>query len=173
MAVFGPLHKCCLAIAVFDVIMMVAYLRSDCTSTLAILGCVPCALLPSPRHPACTLPNTLPHTISDACPRTAYTPPAPTPTPTPTVSRTTQARATPGSPGPARHKLNVPAERHAGTTYLASSCRHSMAKAPPLAVPQLGSCTSSGRACWPRAARHSQGRGPGQWAPGHRFGCSS
>ena len=29
-------------------------------------------------------------------------------------------------------------------------------KVPPLAVPQIGSCTSSGRACWPRAARHSQ-----------------
>ena len=27
----------------------------------------------------------------------------------------------------------------------------------PLAVPQLGSCTSSGRACWPRAAMHSRG----------------
>ena len=27
---------------------------------------------------------------------------------------------------------------------------------PDLAAPQLGSCTSPGRACWPRAARHSQ-----------------
>ena len=34
---------------------------------------------------------------------------------------------------------------------------------PPLAVPQLGSCASSGRSWWPRAARHSQGgpRPPG------------
>ena len=30
----------------------------------------------------------------------------------------------------------------------------------PLAVPQLGSCTSSGRAWWPRAARRSQGAPP-------------
>ena len=38
--------------------------------------------------------------------------------------------------------------------------------APPLAVPQLGSCTSSGCTCWLWVARHSQGearpRGPQQ-----------
>merc|ERR1712129_434674 len=38
--------------------------------------------------------------------------------------------------------------------------------APPLAVRQLGSCSnfSSRRACWPRAARHSQG-GPRPLGP--------
>ena len=38
-------------------------------------------------------------------------------------------------------------------------------KVPALAVPQPGSCASSGRAWRPRAARHSQGQRPGHWAP--------
>lgn len=41
--------------------------------------------------------------------------------------------------------------------------RSSTVKVAPLAVPQLGSCASSGRAWWPRAARHSQG---GPWPLG-------
>ena len=45
--------------------------------------------------------------------------------------------------------------------------------APPLAVPQLGSCTSSGRAWRLWAARHSRGERPAHWAPSHCLGCSS
>ena len=41
----------------------------------------------------------------------------------------------------------------------------SMVRVPPLAAPELGSCTSSGRAWWPRAARHSQGRGQATGRP--------
>ena len=49
----------------------------------------------------------------------------------------------------------------------------SVVQVPALPVPQLGSCTSSGRAWWPRAAQHSQGRGPSQWGPNHGLRCSS
>ena len=44
---------------------------------------------------------------------------------------------------------------------------------PPSAVPQLGSCTSSGRVCWPRAARHSQGGPQLLWDPSPGLRCSS
>ena len=40
----------------------------------------------------------------------------------------------------------------------------------PLALPQLASCASSGRARWPSAARHSQGAAPASGAPSHRLG---
>ena len=40
-------------------------------------------------------------------------------------------------------------------------------------APQLAPCASSGRAWRPRAARHSQGRGPSHWDPIHRLSCSS
>ena len=46
-------------------------------------------------------------------------------------------------------------------------------KVPVLAVPQLGSCASSGRAWRLWAARHSQGDRPAHWAPSHCLGCSS
>ena len=41
------------------------------------------------------------------------------------------------------------------------------------AVPQLGACASSGRACWLWLARHPPRESPGHWAPRHRPGCSS
>ena len=43
----------------------------------------------------------------------------------------------------------------------------------PLAVLQLGSCASSGRAWWPWVARHSQGKTPGHWVPNHCLRRSS
>ena len=46
-------------------------------------------------------------------------------------------------------------------------------KIPAVAVPDLGSCTSSGRAWRLWAAWHSQGERLGHWAPSHRLGCSS
>ena len=46
-------------------------------------------------------------------------------------------------------------------------------KCHPLAVPQLGSCGSSGRAWWLWAARHSQSRGRALGRPVTRLGCSS
>ena len=43
--------------------------------------------------------------------------------------------------------------------------RPTTVKTATLAAPQLGPCASSGRACWPRAARHSPGWAPNHWDP--------
>ena len=43
----------------------------------------------------------------------------------------------------------------------------------PSAVPQLGSCASSGRAWRLRAARHSEGERSGHWCLSQGLGCSS
>jgi len=49
----------------------------------------------------------------------------------------------------------------------------STVQAPPLAVPELSSCASSGRAWRLWAASGSQGKRPRHWALRHRLGCSS
>eukprot|EP00964_Phaeocystis_antarctica_P080735 scaffold50443_cov36-Phaeocystis_antarctica.AAC.1 len=46
-----------------------------------------------------------------------------------------------------------------------------MLKVPPLAVTQLGSCASSGRAWRLWLARHTPRERPGHWAPSHCLGC--
>ena len=47
------------------------------------------------------------------------------------------------------------------------------AQSGPLAVPPLGPRASSGHAWRLWLARHSQGKRPAHWAPGHCLGCSS
>ena len=49
-----------------------------------------------------------------------------------------------------------------------------MVKVPPLPVPELGSCTSSGRAWWLSSGRLGTPReSPGHWVPSHCRRCSS
>ena len=50
--------------------------------------------------------------------------------------------------------------------------RDSMVKVPPLAVPQLGSCASSGRAWRLYRRLGTPGKRPALWAPSHCLGCS-
>ena len=52
-------------------------------------------------------------------------------------------------------RVRIPATLRPGP-YVLQWRWDSMVKAPALAVPQLGSCASSGRAWWLWAARHSQ-----------------
>ena len=54
-----------------------------------------------------------------------------------------------------------------------SSSRMVKGRVAPLAVPPLGPRASSGHAWRLWLARHSQGKRPAHWAPGHCLGCSS
>ena len=49
-----------------------------------------------------------------------------------------------------------PTPRRSGSSCCVRCNELTVVMFPDLAAPQLGSCTSPGRACWPRAARHSQ-----------------
>ena len=58
----------------------------------------------------------------------------------------------------------------------AASARYAVTqhgKSAPLAVPELGSCTPSGRAWRFWAARDIQGERPGHWMPSHWLRCSN